>query len=210
MKKRLFFIISFVLIGLIIIDIYFKNNKNINYYDMDYQIYYNENINNPLEYLTEINYVTYYFEHYDPDSYIEFANNDKISIKDALNKGYIFIKDLEKKINIKKTCEFTLEFNLNNNQELAHKYYSDNLNIYYYKINDIQLIKDNNKNNLLELLESNKINKNTFNIYLEENFIKEEENNYIIYKKDNIVIYIKDDNIYIGNNLLNINMIEKS
>ena len=84
MKKRLFFIISFVLIGLIIIDIYFKNNKNINYYDMDYQIYYNENINNPLEYLTEINYVTYYFEHYDPDSYIEFANNDKISIKDAL------------------------------------------------------------------------------------------------------------------------------
>ncbi len=210
MKRRLILLIAFMLIGLISIELYFRLQNKTNYAEMPYEIYYQENTNNPEKFLTEQNYIAYYFQNYDSNSYVLFANKKKMSIIDAYLKGYIFLGDILAKVNIIKKYNFTLEFNESLTQDLACKYQNNDIKIYYYKINDIKLINNQDKSNFLELIEENKIKIETIISYLEENdFKKEIVDNYIIYQKDHIVIIKNEDSIYFGNQDLNIKLIEK-
>ncbi len=214
MKFRLFIILTLVIAGMIAIEIYFRSKEEPDYLFMNYEIKYQEKQDNPEKLLINRGYFSYYFVHYDPDAYILFANGDKFSISDAINNNYIFLGDLIKKVNIEKRANFTLAFTENIKQDLARKYYVEQTNIYYYHLNDIQLILDNKKENLLDLIASGDITINMIMDYLDElvkekEISKEEKDDYLIYKGKNYKIIIKDKNIYFGNKDLKNSVLDK-
>ncbi len=198
MKKRIIFILCFLVIGILCIEIYIRTHQKVNYQELSYKIIYEEKEENSKEELEKRKYYTYYFVHFDPKGKVQFENKDTFLIKEAYEKGYIFLGDLLKQINIDKEYTFTLKAHVNEEQELARKIVIDDYHIYYYKINDIQ-INANATENLLEVLKRRDLKINDLLTYMERNFTKEKIKKEDIYQMNELFVYINEHNIYFGN-----------
>ena len=209
MKKRIIALICFILIGLIAIEIYIRQKSPKDYYLMDYTINYEVNVEYPEKLLLKGEYIDYYFTHYDENSSVKFASGDVFSIQEALNNNYILLGDILNKIDITKKANFTLEFHQNEQDVLVRKYFLNNLNVFYYEINDIKVKNDNKNENMLELLENNKLDLDTIILYLKQEFKEDKEDLYTVYTKDDLKIYLKETNIYFGSKNLNLEIIKK-
>lgn len=207
MKRRVVFILLFVIIGIILITIFIKPEESVNYLELDYEIIYNEDEKNNSALLMNTRYYDYIFTNYDENSYVLFSNNEKFGIKEALEKNYLFLGDLLKEINITKEYSFNLQATFNKEQELERKLRIESKNIYYYKINDIQVITKT-KENLLELLNENILGLEDILQFTAENGTINEKENYKEYTMDDIKIIVNEDNIYFGNMDLNKTLIQ--
>lgn len=207
MKRRVIFILLFVIIGIILITIYTKPKEYTNYLELDYEIIYNEDEKNSSALLMNTKYFNYNFTNYDENSYVLFSNNAKFGIKEALEKNYLFLGDLLKEINITKEYNFSLQANFNKEQELERKLRVENKDIYYYKINDIQVTTET-KENLLELLNENILGLEDILQYVTTKGITKEKDNYKEYLIGDLKIIIDEDNVYFGNMDLNKKLIQ--
>lgn len=215
MKKRIGFILIFVVVGLILIEIFVRVNTPVNHAGMDYTLYYNENNDNERKLLLETKYFTYYFKHYDEESFIKFADGATYNIFEAFKEGYIFLGDLIPKIEIEKVPNFKLDININTKQDFVRKIIQRDWNIYYYHINDVQFVFDNNTTeNLLDLITANEFSVpsivDILDYMVEKNKIEKTNiAEYDLYETDAYKIFIKDWYVYFGDKTLSVEKIEK-
>lgn len=214
MKKRIGILLIFIIIGLISIEILVRNNLPVNRAEMNYTIYYEEKLKNEKKLLLETKYFSYYFKHYDEESYIEFADGTTYDIYEAFNEGYIFLGDLMQEIEIEKVPNFELVININKKQELARKITQRDWNIYYYHINDIQISFSTETENLLDLINANKFSATNIidilNYMAEEKIVKKTNSDkFDLYENEKYRIFVKDWHIYFGDKDLSEEKIEE-
>lgn len=194
MKKRICLIILFTIIGIIGIEIYYQSTKEIDYFSLDYNIYYQENEENQRLLLENREYFSYYFEHYDPESYITFSNGDKYDLLDAYRNNLIFLGDLMQQVAIDKVPNFSLVVRNNKNKKFDFKININEFDIFYYNVDEVNLIlnESQKEEEILSLFEQKIIDFDAISLYLEKKAKIKEEDDFIIYEFDDYKV-IKND-----------------